>query len=286
MPRSTTTTGGLDGIFGAETHGAVRDFQTAHAAEGLGIADGVVGRRTLGKFDEQGGGPSPKPPDLPPCPPPLQQDEASDGAFRVAATPLTDGPAVPNQTCDPDKPVPKGAACLKSKAVPANRSGIIRPSLGTVGESFEMNVEWSDTPLFNRRPQTSFCAAECGEYHQFVKGHQRTSSNKDGSDLKDVGGTMFGGEKLDENTFREDGLDGKPKARYGHRKEPTTMNEKYEPDRPTGNKYFGRDFPNISIGTFADMDLTFLGKTIDTCNNDPETSSDTWRVQFKGVIRQ
>ncbi|HEY5114832.1 MAG TPA: peptidoglycan-binding domain-containing protein, partial [Nakamurella sp.] len=251
MPRSTTTTGALDGIFGAETHGAVRDFQTAHAAEGLGIADGVVGRRTLGKFDEQGGGPSPKPPDLPPCPPPLQQDEASDGASRVALSPLTDGPAIPNQTCDPDRPVPKGTACVKSKAVPANRSGIIRPSLGTVGESFEMNVEWSDTPLFNRRPRTSFCAAECGEYHQFVKGHQRTSSNKDGSDLKDVGGTMFGGEKLDENTFREDGLDGKPKARYGHRQEPTTMNEKYEPDRATGNKYFGKDFPNISIGTFA-----------------------------------
>ena len=34
------------------------------------------------------------------------------------------------------------------------------------------------------------------------------------------------------------------------------------------------------------MDLTFLGKTIDTCNNDTETSSDTWRVKFKGVIRQ
>ena len=34
------------------------------------------------------------------------------------------------------------------------------------------------------------------------------------------------------------------------------------------------------------MDLTFLGKTIDTCNNDAETSSDTWNVKFKGVIRQ
>jgi hypothetical protein len=71
------------------------------------------------------------------------------------------------------------------------------------------------------------------------------SSNKDGSNPQDVSATLFGGAKLDQTTFHEDGLDRDPKARYGHRSEPTTMNEKYEPNRAIGNKYSGKDFPNI-----------------------------------------
>ena len=293
MPRSTEATGTLDGIFGAETQSAVRDFQNAHAADGLtgssGFADGVVGRRTLGKMDEIRGGPSPKPPDLPPCPPPLQQEKGmAGGTLRTALTPLLfagpDAPVpIPNQTCDPDKPTPTGAACVKSKEIPANRSGIVHEPFGSVGESFEMNIEWADTPPVNRR-ETSFCAAACGEYRQFLKGHMRASSNRDGSGLRDVSARVFNGEKLDENTFREDGLERNPAARYGHRNEKTTMDEKYEPDRLTGSKYFGKDFPNVSIGTFADIDLTFMGKTIDTCTN-AETSSDTWTVRFRGIIR-
>lgn len=175
---------------------------------------------------------------------------------------------------------------MKSKQVPANRSGIVHQPFGSVGERFEVNVEWRNTPLFQRRPQTSFCAAECGEYRQFVKGHMFSSSNKDGSDPTDVGGKVFGGRGLDRNTLQEDGLDGNPKARHGHRAEPVTTNERYEPNRVIGDKYFGKDFPNVSIGTFADIDLTFLGKTVDACHNDAETSSDTWRVTFRGIIRQ
>jgi peptidoglycan hydrolase-like protein with peptidoglycan-binding domain len=288
MPRSTGPTGSLDGVFGSETRSAVRDFQQAHAAEGLtdasGTGDGIVGRRTLGTMDEQGGPPGPKPPDLPRCPAVLGGSERR--AFGVtealSGSAAADGAAVP---CNADD-VPIGSACLKSKDIPANRSGIVHQPFGSVGERFAMNVEWKDTPLFERRPLTSFCAAECGEYHQFVKGHMLSSSNQDGSNPTDVGGTMFGGQKLDENTFHEDGLDGDPKARYGHRKEPVTMNERYDPNRVVGDKYCGKDFPNVSIGTFADIDLTFLGKTVDACHHDAETSSDTWRVKFRGIIRQ
>lgn len=288
MPRSTGPTGRLDGIFGSETQGVVRDFQQAHTADGptgTGPADGIVGRRTLDRMDEQGAAPGPNPPDLPPCPAvldgPNREARAARAAFADPVAGEGDGP-VP---CDATN-VPVGSACVKSRDVPANRSGIVHQPFGSVGERFGMNVEWKDTPLFQRRPQTSFCAAECGEYHHFVKGHMLSSSNKDGSDPTDVGGTMFGGQKLEESTFHEDGLDRDPKARYGHRKEPVTMNERYEPNRMLGDKYFGKDFPNVSIGMFADIDLTFLGKTVDACHNDAETSSDTWRVKFRGIIRQ
>ncbi|HEY5844931.1 MAG TPA: peptidoglycan-binding domain-containing protein [Mycobacterium sp.] len=288
MPRSTTPAGQLDGRFGGETRDTVRQFQSRHAADGLldnkGTADGVVGRKTLAKMDELSGpGPGPLPNVLPPCPAPVSDAE------NLAAPPTApglDSAPIPGVTCDPNSTKPAGDphACVVSEDFPFNRSGIVRSAAGLVGESFEMNVEWASAPPQSRNPQSSFCAAECGEYHQFVKGHMLASPNKDGSKPQDVSASLFGGAKLDPTTFQEDGLDRKPQARYGHRKEPTTMNEKYEPDRLTGTKYFGKDFPNVSTGTFADIDLTFLGKTIDTCNG-IETSNKTWAVKFRGIIR-
>jgi hypothetical protein len=192
--------------------------------------------------------------------------EVAPGAS--GAQPLLDLPGSPH-------------ACLLQKHIPFNRSGILRSSTGTVGETFEMIAQWDSAPF---RGESSYCAAECGEYHQFVKGHMFTSSEKDGSNPRDVGGALFGGVKLEETVFHEDGLDNKPKARYGHRAEPKTMQEDYKPTRASGPDYEGSDFPNISIGTWADLDLTFEGKTMDVCNN-VETSKDTWRVVYKGVIR-
>ncbi len=167
--------------------------------------------------------------------------------------------------------------------IPYSRSGILRSSAGTVGEKFEVRVEWKSAPAM-ARGKTSYCAAECGEYHQFIKGHMRASPNKDGSGMSDVSSKIFGGIPLDENVFREDGLDRNPNARYGHRKEKQTMDEEYKPNRAAGTEYVGRDFPNVSIGTYADIDLTFLGKFVDVCNG-TETLSDPWRVQYNGVIR-
>jgi hypothetical protein len=186
---------------------------------------------------------------------------------------------------DRDKLPGSPNACVVQAAVglPYSRSGILRYSTGTVGEQFEVRAEWSNASPASRG-ESSYCAAECGEYHQFIKGHMKSSAEKDGSNLTDVSGQVFGGQKLDENIFREDGLDSNPKARYGHRKEARTMNEEYKPDRLTGKEYIGKDFPSVLIGTFADIDVTFLGKLMDTCNG-KENFSDTWQVKYRGVIR-
>jgi hypothetical protein len=221
--------------------------------------------------------------------PRLVQEQASSGMATTGTTARgsedTEGKAPGQPSAEPQSDTLPGApaACLLQAALPYSRSGILQSATGTVGEQFDVRAEWSSAPAASRG-QTSYCAAECGEYHQFIRGHMLSSANKDGSNAKDVSATIFGGQPLDEKVFREDGLAGNPKARYGHRNERQTMNEKYEPDRATGPKYTGMDFPNVSIGTFADIDLTFLGKLVDTCNK-TETMSSTWRVQFRGVIR-
>jgi hypothetical protein len=169
-------------------------------------------------------------------------------------------------------------------AMPYSRSGIIRTSNGSVFERFQVDVQWSSGAI--RGDELSYCAAECGEYHQFVKGYMLSSSNVDGSDARDVSGRVFGGVALDRNVFHEDGRDNNPKARYGHRKEPVTMNEEFSDpvDRLTGKHYVGKDAPGVHIGTYADFDLTFVGKLVDTCNC-TETDSEPWRVAYRGVIR-
>jgi hypothetical protein len=173
-------------------------------------------------------------------------------------------------------------ACLISYAMPYWRSGILRSSSGNVGERFEVRAQWEKSAPFPG--ESSYCAAECGEYHQFVMGHMRSSANVDGHDSWDVSARVYGGAKLSETTFQEDGLDRNPNARYGHRKERQTMDEEYKPNRANGNEYVGRDFPQVSTGTWADIDLTFRGDIVDTCAN-TVAASDTWTVQYKGVIR-
>jgi hypothetical protein len=212
----------------------------------------------------------------------VQRILARGAATGLDADPADSGDAGPGGPLAGSLP---GApsACLLNAWLPFSRSGIIRTADGTVGEKFEVRAEWRSDPP-SSRGETSYCAAECGEYHQFVKGHMLSSPNPDGSGLQDDSAKMFGGAKLKEDQFQEDGLDDNPNARYGHRNETQTMDEKYDPDRATGPKYVGRDFPRIMIGTFADIDVTFLGKMVDTRNN-TDNQSATWRVQYRGVIR-
>lgn len=201
------------------------------------------------------------------------------GANSQETTAVMPGPAedvVPTSGELPGAP----SACVVQSAMPYGRSGIIR-TLGSVRENFEVRIEWSSA---RPRGKASYCAAQCGEYHQFVKGYFKSSSNEDGSDLVDVPHKIFGGKLLDQNVFQEDGLDRNPKARYGHRNEVQTTSEKYEPDRATGTKYVGNDSPGVHIGRFADFDLTFVGKLVDTCNG-TETVSDPWRVIYRGSHR-
>ncbi len=172
-------------------------------------------------------------------------------------------------------------SCPTNVAIPASKGPVVRDASGTVGERFTMRAEWQSAPY---RGESSYCAAECGEYHQFVRGHMLASSYPDGSNPNDVSPTMFGGQKLDPVQYKEDGRTGNPAARYGHRDEPTTMNEQYLPDRKTGPTYKGEDFPSVSTGTWADIDLDFLGKTVDTCAG-TDTSTHQWRVAYQGLIR-
>lgn len=215
--------------------------------------------------------------------------EPSDEADATAvepenATPAQSGPRESSAEPLSDELPGRPGACVFQAAMPYSRGDITHSPYGTVGEHFEVRAEWRSDPAVTRSPTTSYCAAECGEYHQFIRGHMLSSSNTDGSNPTDVSGKVFGGVPLEEKTFHEDGLDRNPQARYGHRKERRTMDEDYEPDRATGPRYTGRDFPRVSIGTFADIDVTFLGKLVDTCKK-TETQSDTWRVKYRGLIR-
>ena len=167
----------------------------------------------------------------------LTGEPASDTSDTPAEIPSANDAAIPASHNLPGLP----GACVANPGMTLKRSGINRTSTGSVTEDFEVHVEWRDSK--QQRKETSYCASECGEYHQFVKGYLKSSSNMDGSDLKDVSGNVFGGTPLDQNSFNEDGIDGNPKARYGHRKEKQTMNESYLPDRATGTQYVGKDSP-------------------------------------------
>ena len=109
------------------------------------------------------------------------------GLFRVSAPramtgePESDSPEVtavmPGQAEDavPTSGELSGSpsACVVQSAMPYGRSGIIRTPLGSVTEDFEVRVEWSSA---RHRGEASYCAAECGEYHQFIKGYRASFS--------------------------------------------------------------------------------------------------------------
>jgi hypothetical protein len=167
--------------------------------------------------------------------------------------------------------------------MPVDRSGIIRTAFGFVGESFKMRATWTSAKL---RGEASYCAAECGEYRQFVRGHMLAGSDPDGKDAHDVAPIGAGGAKLQEGNFTEDALDDDPTKLYGHRTDPQKGADKYSPDpRTSGPQYEGSDRPGINTGRWADLYLEFLGQTIDVCNGGKETSAHRWTVQYKGIIR-
>lgn len=126
LPRSTTPSGQLDGVFGGETQDAVRQFQTKYTADGLtdrnGLADGRVGRKTLGKLDDLAPAGDD---DLPPCPILAGGDEAGGDEAGGDRSLVADQPSrtpgllpIPGVTCDGKKgkqpPKPEdlcGATC-------------------------------------------------------------------------------------------------------------------------------------------------------------------------------
>ena len=100
MPRSTKSTGQMDGIFGSETFSVIKRFQAKH---GLSV-DGVVGHETMGKLDQLAlvspmvpPGPV-QPAQLPICPPGKEAGTSSfaGGPFYCIPRDLT-VPGIPYQ---------------------------------------------------------------------------------------------------------------------------------------------------------------------------------------------
>jgi peptidoglycan hydrolase-like protein with peptidoglycan-binding domain len=78
LPISTKKSGRPDGIFGAETVAKIKEFQRKHKLKD----DGVVGEKTMHKFDELLPGPPPPPPPAP------KHDRRVRLHFRSVAMPI------------------------------------------------------------------------------------------------------------------------------------------------------------------------------------------------------
>ncbi|TWT44101.1 hypothetical protein RAS1_05080 [Phycisphaerae bacterium RAS1] len=160
--------------------------------------------------------------------------------------------------------------------VPANRSGCVNNPLPSgnrrVGESFNMNADFQNN-------------CDCCEYRQYVRG----SFTYNGNNLPH---TLCVGETLHAVNWQEDGVqDGATCRRYGHRD--TTVigdlgaNDVYDmPNRATGCRYRGFDFPGLSevpAGDTYDVNLEFRGEIIDTCNANRVVRTNTWTVRCMGT---
>jgi Domain of unknown function (DUF4157) len=168
-------------------------------------------------------------------------------------------------------------ACVAREDIPSSRSGIINGG-GTVGERFQVAIQWRGSPAADKNQPGSYCDCACGEYRQYVKGHFIINGNRETAHL-------WGGAVLEDNVYHEDGLDKNPAARYGHRREPITMDEEFRPDRENGCSYIGRDFPRVMIGSDTDMLFQFKGQTYDACNQIFGPIHE-WEVRYAGPIKR
>lgn len=168
------------------------------------------------------------------------------------------GPPAPSPVTTPFCHIENAAfESIPSGLVPATVTG------GKLGAAFTMTGNFS--PVIP-------CNCSCGEYRQFVKGSFTVNGNPHVHSLG-------GGRNLDPNTFQEDGDVGAGTV-YGHRAVPGTKSKFTRPDQLTGCRFEGADEPGISApsGTRLAMDLSFIGKLIDTCRGDQELASSTWNV--------
>jgi hypothetical protein len=167
--------------------------------------------------------------------------------------------------------------CVVNEQIPRSRSGLLNGG-GEVGERFDVAITWGDSLAAPRGVGMSACRCRCGEYRQFVKGHIIINGHKE--DLP-----LHGGVLLEDNVYHEDGKYDAPHKRYGHRDEPQTMDEEYQPDRPNGCTYIGRDFPRVMIGSDTDMLFQFKGQTYDTCTHSFGPAHE-WEVRYVGPIKR
>jgi len=161
-----------------------------------------------------------------------------------------------------------GRACVSSENIPVSRSGIINSS-GWVRESFGMNIDWDST--------ATNCNCAHGEYRQYIKGYFKING-------VEVNKPLYGGAFLSRTTYHEDG-DGAG-FRYGHRGDTGSTTDIFSnPDRATGCRYRGKDWPGVRgpTGTAVDFNLVFKGQTYDTSTS-KHGRINLWTVSFKGNI--
>lgn len=167
------------------------------------------------------------------------------------------------------------SACVIRDEIPAAVTPVINRH-GQIRQTFQMNVDWRDDPPASKQPGTSYCDCACGEYRQYVKGHLIINGNRETE-------YVWGGAVIEENVYHEDGIEGAPAKRYGHRDEPLTMNEEFLPDRAGGCSYRGKDAPGVFIGDQIDVLKQFKGQTYDRCNNTFGPVHE-WEFRFVGRL--
>jgi Domain of unknown function (DUF4157) len=146
-----------------------------------------------------------------------------------------------------------------------------------------------------RTTQTAYkdafaCTCSCGEYQQLVRG----KFTKNG---KDIFPTLCNAQQLDEKKFQEDCKSfSAGNVRYGDRSRllqsvPGFINKYSNPDlffpdtggpgdKSLGCDYKGKDAPGLkgASGDKLGVQLEFIGRLIDTCNNNQILDSSTWSV--------
>ena len=197
---------------------------------------------------------------------------SAEHALGLVQRQVMDSTDVSGQTLQLDSTPSDAApgACVTREDIPDNVSPVVNRS-GQIRQTFEMNVDWSNTPPEARKPGTSYCDCMCGEYRQYVKGHLIINGTPEKSPL-------WGGAVLEEDVYHEDGP-----ARYGHRNETTAANEKFIPDRASGCSYRGNDAPGVFIGDDIDVLFHFKGQTYDSCNQ-VFGKAHEWEFKFKGKL--
>ncbi len=125
-----------------------------------------------------------------------------------------------------------------------------------LGAEFKMIIKFKDTPE---------CDCSRGEYRQLVKGYFKKDGIKEKHTLGRSG-------LMEENVWKEDSSSSVRFPRhYGHRINADNIDEdKYLPDRKTGCKYEGYDWPGMEISKnhFLEVNLDFWGGVIDNKGKD------------------
>jgi peptide/nickel transport system substrate-binding protein len=164
------------------------------------------------------------------------------------------------------KKITEWKCCVKTFNVPVTRSGR-KLSGSRLYESFHMNVTFNDR---------SKCRSSSCEFRQYIRGTYTHDGILAIHQLPDG--------PLDPLIWQEDGIphhfpDGHHMF-YGHRDNPDTRTDTYEPDRATGHEYRGSDSPMMSHpdpAVVMVMNLEFRGKIIDVSSGKVVRTT-TWKV--------